>query len=180
MKTILNKKVLLCILVSNLFVVFAESKNTVQLQIVSGNGEIVSKEYDKNLDALVLSSPSDAQDTKPQVFAIENLDALTKLKSLTIYFCRGTDYSFISKAKGLQELTLIGCPIESLEFLESMTKLRNVYLEIITTTESAKKLSNTKVNMKKLSSLKEITVIGQPITVTPKFENLQKKASLKM
>lgn len=133
--------------------IFAESAN---IKIITTDGEEIIQEVDSEGKYLCLF----AGEQKPKlknINTVEGLEKLTNLEQIEFVFLDGNgDYTFLSKLKNLKSLYFSGVKVNSLSFLEKMTGLENIHLDIYTDKNCYEEFKNEKINLSALENLKEI------------------------
>ena len=133
--------------------VIAESTS---IKIITTDGEEIIQEVDSEGKYLCLF----AGEQKPKlknISTIEGLEKLTNLEQIEFVFLDGNgDYTFLSKLKNLKSLYFSGVKVNSLSFLEKMTGLENIHLDIYTDKNCYEEFKNEKINLSALENLKEI------------------------
>ncbi len=162
----------LMIIIFSFFAMCAYSKN-VDLVIVTTAGERV-----------IRSVPDDVREwgfaqtdtTKFEILTVENIEVLTQLEF--IEFINVTtihDYSFLSKLPKLRKLSLGGCSVFDLKFLESLTNLEDLSLHIFIPESIIEKIKVTPIDLLNLKKIKYISFNSIPV---PPFINVQNQPYL--
>jgi len=108
-----------------------------------------------------------------QVESVENLDVLPNLDAMEIINVRGVkDYSFLAKSKSLRTLHMASCTVRSLKFIEKLTKLEYLNLDISIRPEDIEHIRATEIDLGNLTNLKFIVFAPFPYIGVPKFINI--------
>lgn len=125
-----------------------------------------------------------------EIIKIEGFESLKNLTSLGFYYpVYYGDWMFLSKIPKLNNLGLIGCYVESLEFIEKLNHLKLIELELKCKETEILKLKQEKINLSKLKKIEKVTIgfeYKNPIAngfitvknFIPNFVKLQNKPSL--
>lgn len=158
----------------------------INIKIITTDGSEYLKEADDESDYFCLfASENNIQNKK--IRTIQGLERLPKLTKLELIHLDGSgDYSFLSELQNLSYLYFSGVKVNSLTFLEDMSGLESVHLDIYTDQNCYEAFKKEKINCEKLNKLHEVYFCSQIKSnyfvsdrkLVPNFYNISTKPKL--
>lgn len=153
-----------------LFSLFFIQAENVDIRIRTSTGEVIVEKVPKDIRKWVHAY---SDQSKYLLASVENLGDLPELKSIEFYNISSVrDYSFLLKAKGLVQLHLAGCTVNDLSFLEEMTNLEYLYVDIYIPANKKLQVRAKSVDLKKLTRLDYLVFHSPDYGCVPNFVNI--------